>query len=54
VTIVTTHRKRQGSTCSCAGWMVREDEELLALSAPPFDGLYEYGKRALLLGREPS
>ncbi len=34
--------------------MVRDDEELLALSAPLFDGLYEYRKRALLLGREPS
>jgi len=34
--------------------MVREDEELLALSGPLFDGLYEYRKRALLLGREPS
>jgi len=34
--------------------MVREDEELLALSAPLFDGLYEFKKRALLLGREPS
>ena len=34
--------------------MVRGDEELLALSAPLFDGLYEYRKRALLLGREPS
>ncbi len=34
--------------------MVYEDEELLALSGPLFDGLYEYRKRALLLGREPS
>ncbi len=34
--------------------MVREDEELLALSAALFDGLYEYRKRALLLGREPA
>ena len=34
--------------------MVRDDEDLLALSAPLFDGLYEYRKRALLLGREPS
>ena len=34
--------------------MVRGDEELVALSAPLFDGLYEYRKRALLLGREPS
>ena len=34
--------------------MVREDEELLALSGPLFDGLYEYRRRALLLGREPA
>jgi hypothetical protein len=34
--------------------MVRDDEELLALSAPLFDGLYEYRKQALLLGREPA
>jgi hypothetical protein len=34
--------------------MVREDDELLALAGPLFDGLYEFRKRALLLGREPS
>ena len=34
--------------------MVRDDEELLELSGPLFDGLYEYRKRALLLGREPA
>jgi hypothetical protein len=34
--------------------MVRDDEELLALSGPLFDGLYEYRKRGLLLGREPA
>jgi len=34
--------------------MVRDDEELLAHSGPLFDGLYEYRKRALLLGREPA
>jgi len=34
--------------------LVRGDEELLALSAPLFDGLYEYRKRAILLGREPA
>ena len=28
--------------------MVRDDDDLLALSAPLFDGLYEYRKRALL------
>ncbi len=34
--------------------MVRDDEELLELSGPLFDGLYEYRKRALLTGREPA
>jgi len=34
--------------------MVRGDDALLALTGPLFDGLYEYEKRALLLGREPS
>ena len=31
-----------------------DDEELLMLTAPLFDGLYEFKKRALLIGREPS
>jgi hypothetical protein len=34
--------------------MIRPDDELLALAEPLFDGLYEYRKRAILLGREPS
>jgi hypothetical protein len=34
--------------------MTHDDDELLRLSAPLFDGLYEFKKRALLLGREPS
>jgi hypothetical protein len=34
--------------------MIRDDEQLLALAEPLFDGLYEYRKRALLTGREPS
>jgi hypothetical protein len=34
--------------------MVRGDEEVLAISGPLFDGLYEYRSRATLLGREPS
>jgi hypothetical protein len=34
--------------------MVRSDQEVLALSAPLYDGLYEYVKRADLLGREPA
>lgn len=34
--------------------MVRSDDEVLSIAAPLFDGLYEYRKRATLLGREPS
>ena len=34
--------------------MIREDDDLLALAAALFDGLYEYRRRAILLGREPS
>jgi hypothetical protein len=34
--------------------MTQEDEQLLALIAPLFDALYEYHRRAILLGREPS
>ena len=34
--------------------MIREDDEMLALAEPLFDGLYEYRKRGLLLGREPA
>jgi hypothetical protein len=34
--------------------MIHDDEEVLALTEPLFDGLYEFKKRALLLGREPS
>ncbi len=31
-----------------------DDDDLLRLTAPLFDGLYEFKKRALLFGREPS
>ena len=31
-----------------------DDEQLLGLTAPLFDGLYEYKRQALLLGRKPS
>lgn len=34
--------------------MVRSDHEVLDLSAPLYDGLYEYFKRATLLGRDPA
>ena len=34
--------------------MVRSDYDVLELSAPLYDGLYEYFRRALRLGREPA
>jgi hypothetical protein len=34
--------------------MVVDDERLLELTGPVFDGLYEFRKRALLLGQEPA
>jgi hypothetical protein len=34
--------------------MVCDDDQVLALSGPLFDGLYEYRRRALMLGKEPS
>jgi hypothetical protein len=34
--------------------MVRSDEEMLDLTGPLYDGLYEYRRRSTMLGREPS
>src|SRR6266704_2701294 len=34
--------------------MVLDDDAMLAVTGPLLDGLYEYRRRALLLGREPS
>jgi hypothetical protein len=34
--------------------MVVDDERLLELTGPLFDGLYEYRRRALMLGRKPA
>ena len=34
--------------------MVRSDQETLDISAPLYDGLYEYFRRAALIGREPA
>jgi hypothetical protein len=34
--------------------MVVDDDRLLELTAPLFDGLYEFRKRALMLGTEPA
>lgn len=34
--------------------MVRDDTEILAVATAVFDGLYEYRRRAMLLGRDPA
>jgi hypothetical protein len=34
--------------------MVRGDQDVLDLSAPLYDGLYEYLRRSAVLGRDPS
>jgi hypothetical protein len=34
--------------------MICDDEDVLALTGPLFDGLYEYWRRALATGRQPS
>lgn len=34
--------------------MVRNDTEILAVATAIFDGLYEYRRRAMLLGRDPA
>ncbi|HZB20963.1 MAG TPA: chromate resistance protein ChrB domain-containing protein, partial [Blastococcus sp.] len=34
--------------------MTGDDEHTLTVSGPIFDGLYEYHRRRLLLGREPA
>jgi hypothetical protein len=33
--------------------MVADDDRVLAVTGPLFDGLYEYRRRALLLGKDP-
>jgi hypothetical protein len=34
--------------------MIRDDSAVLELSGPIFDGLYEYYRRGMVLGREPA
>ena len=34
--------------------MTCDDAQILAVTGPVFDGLYEYHRRAMLLGREPA
>jgi len=44
-----------GLDVTCRGLsMVCDDAELLGVTERLFDGLYEYRRRALLLGREPA
>ena len=38
----------------CRGLSMRSDIEILEVSGALFDGLYEYRRRALLLGRDPA
>ena len=39
---------------SAASRSSHDDARLLAITAPLFDGLYEFRERALMLGREPA
>ncbi len=34
--------------------MIRGDEDILAITGPVFDGIYQFCRQAMLLGREPS
>jgi hypothetical protein len=34
--------------------MTRGDDDILRITGPVFDGIYEYCKQAILLGREPA
>jgi hypothetical protein len=34
--------------------MVRSDDDVLAITGPIFDSLYEYRRRALVLGKDPA
>jgi hypothetical protein len=34
--------------------MIRGDDDILRITGPVFDGIYEYCKRTILLGREPA
>jgi hypothetical protein len=44
-----------GLDAICRGLsMVRDDAEVLLITAAAFDGLYEHRRRALLLGRDPA
>ena len=40
--------------CRGLAMVTTDDEQVLAVTGPVFDGLYEYRRRALLLGRDPA
>jgi hypothetical protein len=45
----------RGLDVICRGLsMVAADEQVLSITGPMFDGLYEHRRRALLLGRDPA
>jgi hypothetical protein len=45
----------RGLDVLCSGLsMILDDHRMLAAAQPLFDGLYEYRRRALLAGRDPS
>ncbi len=46
--------KPPASTSPCAAYLVCTDHQTLTHTTPVFDGLYEYYRRATLLGHEPA
>jgi hypothetical protein len=40
--------------CRGLSMVFTDDEQVLTVTGPLFDGLYEYRRRALLLGRDPA
>jgi len=40
--------------CRGLSMVSTDDEQVLAVTGPVFDGLYEYRRRAMLLGRDPA
>jgi hypothetical protein len=40
--------------CRGLSMVATDDEQVLAVTGPVFDGLYEYRRRAMLLGRDPA
>ena len=55
MTSVSTPPRRAGSTSSCAAFQLvaGSDEQMLELSGPIYDGLYEYERRTTMLDGTP-